>query len=225
MIERASRPMTPEERAPCNPALLLARQRRADLRSAVLWGVWGAPCLAGGVAAWGSVSRGSVSSWLLAVAVPLSVLGGVLLLVCFARIWSAMRAKEDPKKRVAFHRGSVETWTLTIDRAWWNLADEDCDGRLLHTTDGRYVFLGTYEWLDVPKGDDESRPMCPSRLRVVDDGVSFSLTALECQMIPLESVPDELPREVYDLPHFEVVVYERDALPEFLRELIEPSRS
>ena len=222
MIERVSRPMTAAERSACEPAPVLARQRRADLRSAFLWGVWGLPCFTAGIGVLVNTVQGRWSEWLLGAAVPLLVLGGILLLVCFGRLHSAFFARESPARRAVFERGTVETWTFTIDRVWWNLADEDCDGRLMRTTDGRYVFLGTYEWLDIPMGDDESRPMCPSRLRVVDDGVNFSLTALDGSMVPLEEVPDELPSEVYELPHFEVVVYDADSLPAWLRPFVEP---
>lgn len=168
------------------------------------------------------IARGTMSQWWLALVLPLGLLGLVFMAVCVDRIKSAVTCREVRPFQDAFERNRVDTWVFTIDRAWWNLADEDCDGRLLRTTDGRYVFLGTYEWLDIPMGDDESRPMCPSRLQVVEDGVNFSLTALEGPMIPLESVPDEMPREVYDLPHFEVVVYDASSLPAWLRRLVEP---
>ncbi|HEX2839246.1 MAG TPA: hypothetical protein VHN77_14105, partial [Phycisphaerales bacterium] len=213
---------TATERSACDPAPVLARQRRADLRSAFWWGAWGLPCFIVGIALFTQTVHGTLDYYWLVAAVPLMTLGGAFLCVCFGRLEHALFAREIATRRTAFDRGTVETWAFTIDRAWWNLADEDCDGRLMRTTDGRYVFLGTYEWLDIPMGEDDSRPMCPSRLRVVDDVVNFTLTALEGPMIPLESVSDELPREVYGLPHFEVVVYDADSLPAWLRRLVEP---
>lgn len=148
------------------------------------------------------------------------VLLGFPFLVCVSRVFSAVTLRESRKRRAAYERGTVETWTFTIDRAWWNLADEDCDARLLHTTDGRYVFIGTYEWLDIPQGDDESRVLSPTRIRAVDTGADLTLEALDEPSIPLESVPDAVPMEVHALPHFEVIVYEGGELPSFLRGLI-----
>lgn len=222
MIQRTSRPMTPEERAACDPVPMRAKNRAADLRSAWHWGRMAMTLLAAGIIVYVLIARGAMSPWWLGLSLPLGLLGVVFMAVCVDRIKAAVTCRDVAPFQEAFERNRVDTWTFTIDRVWWNLADEDCDGRLMRTTDGRYVFLGTYEWLDIPMGEDESRPMCPSRLRVVDDGVNFSLTALEGPMIPLEEVPDELPREAYDLPHFEVVVYNADSLPAWLRRLVEP---
>lgn len=223
MIERTSRPMTAEERAACDPTPGRLRQRRTRMRSMWIWMVIAlVPFLIGGNLFFWTFLNTKVDDSTPIVGFVVAAIAVVPFLVGLMRLSEASSVKDDKRLRVAFDRATVETWILTIDRAWWNGPDDDYGTRLLRATNGRYVFLGTYEWLDIPKGNDVLRPMCPSRLQVVDDGVNFSLTALEGPMIPLESVPDELPREVYDLPHFEVVVYDASSLPAWLRRLVEP---
>lgn len=223
MIERTSRPMTPEERAACDPTPRRARDRAADMRSAWHWGCWGVPLLVLGIGVYVLIVRGTMSQWWFGIALPLGLLGLIATGIAAARIRAAVSGSHLKQVQEAFARNQVEVWTFTIDRVWWNLADEDCDARLLRTTNGRYVFLGTSDWLDISTGDDQTRPMCPSRLQVIDDGVHFSLAALESPMIPLEQVPEVLPREVFSLPYFKVVVIEAGELPPWLRNLIEPA--